>query len=419
MDFTDTPQEAEFRAEARAWLDATAERRAYPGETWKARYGEADGLARAKAWQATKHAAGFAAVTWSTEYGGRGGTPIQQVIYNQEEARFLVPRGYFEIGLGMCIPTLHAYATEAQKQRYTPKALAGEEIWCQLFSEPAAGSDLAGLRTRSVRDGGDWVINGQKIWTSGAHFADWGIIVTRSDPRAPKHKGLTFFFLDMHSPGIEVRRIKQVSGASNFNEVYFTDVRVPDSQRLGAVGQGWGVSITTLMNERLAVGDVAGPDFDEIFALARAVELPDGPAIRNAAVRERLAEWYVRQQGLRYTRFRTMTALSRGETPGPEASIAKIVSASKLQEIATFAMDLQDMGGVVLDPTQVPMRAAFQDALLYSPGGRIAGGTDEILRNIIAERVLGLPADVRVDKELPFDELPSGSAAEGPRPARR
>jgi alkylation response protein AidB-like acyl-CoA dehydrogenase len=419
MDFNDTKDEAAFRAEARAWLERTAERRTYPGETWKARYGEADGLARAKEFQAKKHAAGFAAITWATEYGGRGGTPIQQVIYNQEESRVLVPRGYFEIGLGMCIPTLHAYATEAQKQRYTPKALAGEEIWCQLFSEPAAGSDLAGLRTRSVKDGSDWIINGQKIWTSGAHFADYGIIVTRSDPKAPKHKGLTFFFLDMHSPGIEVRRIKQVSGASNFNEVYFTDVRVPDTQRLGAVGQGWGVSITTLMNERLAVGDVAGPDFDEIFALARAVELPDGPAIKNAAVRERLADWFVRQQGLRYTRFRTMTALSRGETPGPEASIAKVVSASKLQEIAGFAMDLEDMGGAVLDPALAPMRAVFQEALLYSPGGRIAGGTDEILRNIIAERVLGLPADVRIDKELPFDELPSGSAAPGPGARKR
>jgi alkylation response protein AidB-like acyl-CoA dehydrogenase len=418
MDFTDTPSEAQFRAEARAWLERTAERRAYPGENWKARYGEADGLTRAKDFQAKKAAAGFAAITWANEYGGRGGTPIQQVIYNQEEARFLVPRGYFEIGLGMCIPTLHAYATEAQKQRYTPKALSGEEIWCQLFSEPAAGSDLAGLRTRSLRDGSDWVINGQKIWTSGAHFADWGIIVTRSDPKAPKHKGLTFFFLDMHSPGIEVRRIKQVSGASNFNEVYFTDVRVPDAQRLGAVGQGWGVSITTLMNERLAVGDVAGPDFDEVFALARAVELPEGPAIRNAAVRERLADWYVRQQGLRFTRFRTMTALSRGETPGPEASIAKVVSASKLQEIASFAMDLQDMGGALLDPGLSPMRAAFQEALLAAPGARIAGGTDEILRNIIAERVLGLPADVRVDKELPFDELPTGNAAGGRAPRR-
>jgi len=415
MDFNDSPQEAEFRREARAWPEVNAERRTYPGETWKARYGETDGLARPKAWQAKKHAAGLAAITWANEYGGRGGTPIQQVVYNQEEARFLVPRGYFEIGLGMCIPTLHAYATEAQKQRYTPRALAGEEVWCQLFSEPAAGSDLAGLRTRSVKDGADWVINGQKIWTSGAHFADWGIIVTRSDPRAPKHKGLTFFFLDMRSPGIEVRRIKQVSGASNFNEVYFTDVRVPDTQRLGAVGQGWGVSITTLMNERLAVGDVAGPDFDEVFALARATELPDGPAIENAAVRERLADWYVRQQGLRYTRFRTMTALSRGETPGPEAAIAKVVSASKLQEIASFALDLQDMGGVMLDTTESPMRAAFQEALLSAPGARIAGGTDEILRNIIAERVLGLPADVRVDKELPFDELPTGSAAERPR----
>ena len=419
MDFTDTLSEAAFRAEARAWLERTAERRAYPGETWKARYGEAEGLARAKDFQAKKHAAGFAAITWATEYGGRGGTAIQQVIYNQEESRVLVPRGYFEIGLGMCIPTLHAYATEAQKQRYTPAALRGEEVWCQLFSEPGAGSDLAGLRTRSVRDGDHWVVNGQKIWTSGAHWADMAILVTRSDPKAPKHKGLTFFFLDMHAPGIEVRRIKQVSGASNFNEVYFTDVRVPDTQRLGAVGQGWGVSITTLMNERLAVGDVAGPDFDEIFALARAVELPDGPAIKNAAVRERLADWYVRQQGLRYTRFRTMTALSRGETPGPEASIAKVVSASKLQEIAGFAMDLEDMGGAVLDPALAPMRAAFQEALLYSPGGRIAGGTDEILRNIIAERVLGLPADVRVDKELPFDEVPSGSAAPAPGARKR
>ncbi len=408
MDFNDTPEEAAFRAEARAWLEKDAERRRYPGVTWRARYSEAEGLARAKDFQARKAAAGLAAITWPVEYGGRGGSAMEQVIYNQEEARFFVPRGYFEIGLGMCIPTLLTYATEEQKRRYAPKALAGEEIWCQLFSEPAAGSDLAGLRTRSTREGSDWVINGQKIWTSGAHFCDYGIIVTRSDPRAPKHKGLTFFFLDMKSPGIEVRRIKQVSGGSNFNEVYFSDVRVPDRQRLGAIGQGWGVSITTLMNERLAVGDVAGPDFDEIFALARAVELEDGPAIANAAVRERLADWYVRQQGLRYTKFRTMTALSRGQTPGPEASIGKIVSAGKLQEIAAFALDLLDMGGSVTDPALAPMRAAFQEAFLYSPGSRIAGGTDEILRNIIAERVLGLPPDIRVDKDLPFQDLPTG-----------
>ena len=397
-----------FRAEARGWLEANAERR-QGFETWTGRYGETDGLKRAKDFQARKAAAGFAAITWPVEYGGRGLAPISQVIWSQEEARFFVPRGFFEIGLGMCIPTLMAYGTEADKKRYVPKALAGEEIWCQLFSEPAAGSDLAGLRTRSVKSGDTWTINGQKIWTSGAHFCDWGVIVTRSDPKVPKHKGLTYFFLDMHSPGIEVRRIKQISGGSNFNEVYFTDVQVPDAQRLGRVGEGWGVSITTLMNERLAVGDVRGPDFEELFTLATTLELEDGPAIRDAAVRERLADWYVRQQGLRYTRFRTMTALSRGETPGPEASIAKVVSASKLQEIASFAMDLQDMGGAVLDPAVAPMRAAFQEALLAAPGARIAGGTDEILRNIIAERVLGLPADVRVDKELPFDELPSGA----------
>jgi alkylation response protein AidB-like acyl-CoA dehydrogenase len=408
VNFDDTPEQAAFRSDARAFLERTAEPKRGAFETWRSRYGEEEGLRRARDWQRQKADAGLAAITWPREYGGRGGSQIEQVIYAQEESRFFVPRGYYEIGLGMCIPTLMAYGTEAQKQRHVAPALRGEEIWCQLFSEPAAGSDLAGLRTRSVRDGDHWVLNGQKIWTSGAHFCDFGIIVTRSDPSAPKHKGLTFFFLDMRSPGVEVRRIRQISGGSNFNEVYFTDVRVPDAQRLGKVGQGWGVSITTLMNERLAVGEVAGPDFEEVFALARSIELEDGPAIRNAAVRERLADWYVRQQGLRYTRFRTMTALSRGETPGPEASITKVVSASKLQEIASFAMDLMDTGGAVLEPDAMPMRAAFQEALLYSPGGRIAGGTDEILRNIIAERVLGLPADVRVDKDLPFEKLPTG-----------
>jgi alkylation response protein AidB-like acyl-CoA dehydrogenase len=231
--------------------------------------------------------------------------------------------------------------------------------------------------------------------------------VARSDPKAPKHKGLTFFFLSMRSPGIETRRIKQISGASHFNEVYFTDVRIPDRQRLGGVGGGWGVAITTLMNERVTSGEMRGPDFDEIFALARRVQLEDGPAIRDASVRERLADFYVKTQGIRLTRFRTMTALSRGETPGPENSIGKLVNAPKAQEIASFAMDLLDMGGVMMDKDLAPMRAAFQEALLSTPGSRIAAGTDEILRNIIAERVLGLPQDVRVDRELPFDQLPT------------
>ncbi len=407
MDFSDTPQEAAFRAEARAWLENHAEPKRAQFETWQTRYGEAEGLTRAKHYQLRKAEAGFAGITWPKEYGGRGGTPIQQVIWTQEETEYLAPRGYFEIGLGMCMPTLFAYGTEEQKRRYAPRALTGDEIWCQLFSEPGAGSDLAGLRTRSVRDGDSWVVNGQKIWTSGAHRADWGILVTRSDPARPKHKGLTFFFLDMHSAGIEIRRIKQISGASNFNEVYFTDVRIPDTQRLGAVGQGWGVAITTLMNERLTSGELRGPDWDELFTLARNVELEHGPALADPAVRERLADWYVRRQGLRWGRFRVMTALSRGETPGPENSIGKLVAAVQAQDIAAFALDLLDMGGAVSDPDLAPMRAAFQENLLASPGSRIAAGTDEILKNIIAERVLGLPADVRLDKDLPFSELRS------------
>ena len=412
MDFNDTPAEAAFRAEVRRFLDANASPKSPTEPAYRNRYipdaNMAESLTRAKRWQAMKADAGLAAITWPKQWGGRGGTPLEQVIYNQEEANYVVPRGVFEIGLGMCIPTMMTYAAPEQLERHVRPALRGEEIWCQLFSEPSAGSDLAGLRTRAERDGDDWIINGQKIWTSGAHFADYGIIVVRTDPDVPKHLGLTFFFLDMKSPGIEVRRIKQISGTSNFNEVFFTDVRVPDSQRLGKVGDGWKVSLTTLMNERLAVGDAPGPDFDDIFALARTLELDDGPAIRNPAVRERLADWYVKTQGLKYTKFRTMTALSRGQTPGPEASIAKLVSASKLQEIASYGIDLMGMAGAVMDPETAPVEGWFQEALLYAPALRIAGGSDEILRNIIAERVLGLPGDIRVDKDVPFKALKTG-----------
>jgi len=409
MDFADTPTEAEFRAEVRAWLTANAERRE-PGMVFKSKYGSDDLVGQAKIWQAKKHEAGFSGITMPKKFGGRGGSAMEQVIYNQEEAEFVAPRGVYEIGLGMCIPTMLTYATDAQKSRYAPPALKGEEVWCQLFSEPSAGSDVAGLRTRSTRDGDDWVINGQKIWTSGAHFCDYGIIVTRSDPNAPKHKGLTFFFLDMKSPGIEVKRIKQISGTSNFNEVFFTDVRVPDSQRLGKVGEGWRVSITTLMNERLAVGQVPAPDFDEIFQLSRILDLEDGPAINNAQVRENLAKWYVEMQGLKLTKFRTISALSQGETPGPESSITKVVSASKRQEIAMFGVDMMESGGVIIDDAMQPMQGMFQEAALSSAGSRIAGGTDEILRNIIAERVLGLPQDIRVDKEVAFSDVPTGES---------
>ena len=407
MDFNDTAEEAKFRAEVRAWLEANAK----PKDPNKARAGrsnkaEADRLASARVWQAKKAEAGLAAITWPTEFGGLGGTPIQSVIYSQEESNFEVPGGFFDIGLGMCIPTMMAWATKEQNERFVKPALYGEEIWCQLFSEPSAGSDVAGLRTKAERDGDDWVINGQKVWTSGAHYCDYGIIVTRSDPTAPKHKGLTFFFLDMKSPGIEVRPIKQISGESNFNEVFFTDVRVPDSQRLGDVGEGWKVALTTLMNERLAIGQGSGVDYTELLKLARQTELETGPAIKDANVRERLADWYVETQGLKYTKFRTLTALSKGETPGPESSIGKIVSGPKMQDLASFAMDLQGQGGILQGDQDAEMNAAFQNQWMWGAGYRIAGGTDEILRNIVSEQVLGLPQDIRVDKKVPFNELP-------------
>ncbi len=341
---------------------------------------------------------------------GRGLEPIYTVIYQMEEANYIVPRGYFEIGLGMAAPVLMAFATEEQKERYVPKMTRGEEIWCQLFSEPIAGSDLAGLRTSVRRDGDEWVVNGQKVWTSGAYYSDYAILVARHDPSVAKHKGLTYFFLDMHSPGIEVRRIKSIPGRSNFCEVFFTDVRVPDAQRLGEVGQGWEVAVTTLMHERLAIGQVGGAGFDEIFALAQEIPMNDGTAVDDSAVRDKLADWYVTTQGLKYTRYRTLTALSRGDMPGPEASIGKIVSASQAQKIASFAMELLDMGGVVDARDETVAGALFQQSYLSSPGSRIAGGTDEILRNIIAERVLGLPPDIRVDKGIPYNEVPSGAS---------
>ncbi len=406
MDFNDTPKEAEFRAAARAFLEANA---TLTTEAPQQHETEAEQVERGKAWQQLKQENGWACLNWPKEYGGRDASPIELIIWNQEESRYDVPTGPFAIGLGMCGPTMIAYASEDQKREHLPRMAAGQDIWCQLFSEPAAGSDLAGLRTRAERDGDDWVVNGQKIWTSGAHYSDWGILVTRTDPSVAKHKGLTFFFLNMHSPGVEVRPIKQISGGANFNEVYFTDVRIPDAQRLGEVGQGWGVSLTTLMNERLAVGNAGGADVADLFELASKTDLDGEPAINNAAVREKLADWYCQTSGLKFTNYRTISALSRGATPGPENSIVKVISATKMQDIGSFGLDLMDMGGILNDVPMDPANLIFQQNFMGAPGYRIAGGTDEILRNIIAERVLGMPQDIRVDKNVPFSEVPTSN----------
>jgi alkylation response protein AidB-like acyl-CoA dehydrogenase len=414
MNFDDTPEEAAFRATARAWIEANAPKE-LEAELKGGGFGNnglksVDPIQVAKAWQKKKAEAGWACLHWPKEYGGRGATPIERVIWGQEEGVYGALSGLFIIGHGMCGPTVMAWADEATKERLLPPLASGEHIWCQLFSEPAGGSDLAGLRTAAVpaTDGsGDWIINGQKIWTSGAQHSDYGIVITRTDPTVAKHKGLTMFWLSMKTPGIEIRPIKQANGQSGFNEVYFTDVRIPDSQRLGAVGQGWSVSLTTLMNERLSIGSGMPTGFPELFDFCMNLQTEDGLAIDDRSVRSRLAGYAVKASGLKYTGMRAISALSKGETPGPENSIGKLVAGATMQELAMYALDLQGQGGVVSDPDKAAAGARFQQMLLRSPATRVEGGTDEILRNIIAERVLGLPGDIRVDKDVAFKDIPT------------
>ncbi|HKS19958.1 MAG TPA: acyl-CoA dehydrogenase [Bradyrhizobium sp.] len=411
MNFDDTAQEAEFRSVARKWIDANApkelEEELSKSSQGRIQLAKHDMLKVGKAWQKKKAEGGWACLHWPKEYGGRGATPIERVIWQQEEGVYGRLTQAFEIGEGMCGPTVMAFGSEDDKRRYLPKLASGEEVWCQLFSEPAGGSDLAGLRTRAEKKGDNWIVNGQKIWTSGAHYSDYGLLITRTDPNVPKHKGLTMFFLDMKSKGIEVRPIKQANAMQEFNEVYFTDVVIPDSQRLGAVGDGWNVSLTTLMNERMSIGSRVANGFPEMFEFCTNFMTENGPAIDDRATRSRLASWAVKASGLKYTSYRALSALSKGERPGPENSIGKLVAGAMLQDIAAYAMDLEGAAGALIDDSDEVARGQFQKMLLSSPALRIAGGTDEILRNIIAERVLGLPGDVRVDKDVPFNKIPT------------
>ena len=411
MNFDDTAQEAVFRAEACQWIVANApkelEAELSKSSLGRIRLQKRDIVEVAKAWQKKKFDAGWACLHWPKEYGGRGASAIERVIWQQEEGVYGKLTQPFQIGEGMCGPTVMAFASEAHKRRYLPKLASGEEVWCQLFSEPAGGSDVAGLRTRAERKGDDWIVNGQKIWTSGAHYSDYGLLITRTDPNVPKHKGLTMFFLDMKSRGVEVRPIKQANGMQEFNEVYFTDVVIPDHQRLGAVGAGWNVSLTTLMNERMSIGARLATGFPEMFEFCSSLMTEDGLAIDDRAVRSKLASWAVKASGLKYTSYRAISALSKGERPGPENSIGKLVAGSMLQDIAMYAMDLEGPAGALTSADEEVTHGQFQQMLLSSPSMRIAGGTDEILRNIIAERVLGLPGDIRVDKDVPFNKIPT------------
>jgi len=412
MDFNDSPEEAAYRAKVRTWLDANATLKD-PNASKANMLDEAEGdlIEKAKAWQARKTEEGWACLRWPREYGGQDASTMESVIFGQEEGRYDLPPSIYGIGHGMLGPTIMAHGTDEQKERFLPSMVKGEEIWCQLFSEPDAGSDLAGLKTSAVKDGDDWIINGQKIWTTGAQYCKWGMLVARTDTSAAKHAGLTYFIVDMEAPGIEIRPIKQMNGQSGFNEVFFTDVRTPDTNRLGAEGDGWRVAITTLMNERSSIGGSmgGGGGIKDLINLAKNVELSGRPAIEDGGVRRRIADFAVRRSGLKYTGQRGLSALSQGQTPGPEASIGKLVAAIMGLEMGAFGMELQGAAGVLSgddslgDPT-------WQNLYMSMPGLRLAGGTDEILRNIISERVLGMPGEPRIDKGMPFKDIPTGAA---------
>ena len=289
-----------------------------------------------------------------------------------------------------------------------PPAIRGDKIWCQLFSEPSSGSDSAGLRTAAVKAGDGWVINGQKVWNSGAQIADYGMIIARTDPDVPKHKGLTAFWLDMKTPGVEVRPIKMMSGDNELNEVFLTDVRIADAQRVGEVGGGWKVIISTLMNERAALGSGTGLSWRDVMKLAKQVPSWDGTALDDPAFREWLADLYVDAEAIRLLSFRTLTSLSKGTAPGPEGSAGKLLWSGLAQNLSSQAVDILDHAGLMDSPDEALANGAFQHRFLWAPGLRLGGGTDEIMKNIIAERVLGLPGDARVDKNVPFREIPRG-----------
>lgn len=409
MDFDDSPSEAQFRTECRTWLDAHASLKVRPDDYFAPHLKPAERMQAAREWQAKKAAAGFGAITWPTALGGRGGTPMQELIWRQEEGKYNVPTSFFNVSLGMVIPSVMAHANETVRSAYISPALTGQHLWCQLLSEPGAGSDLGMVRTRAERctDGREgWILNGQKVWTSLAQFAEFGLVLTRTDPSVPKFEGLTTFFVDMKSPGITVRPIRQAGGESEFNEVFLENVFVPDSQRVGQVGNGWKVTLTGLMSERLSIGGVMPAELWRTLAeQMRDAQFMGQSAIQDGRMRERLAELYMNAQGLWLLQCRALTALSKGKEPGPEMSGAKNVAAQTLQKFSYFAIDLQGERGV-LAASELGERFALVERLWFgSAGMRIAGGTDEIVKNSIGERVLGLAPEPRTDKGVAFSDL--------------
>jgi alkylation response protein AidB-like acyl-CoA dehydrogenase len=394
VDLNDTPEQAAYRAEVRAWIEQN--KADAPSE--RGRGDEEAAVAAHRAWQRKLAEAGFVGVTWPAEHGGQGKGPLHQVVINQEIARAGVPGILDAIGVGMLGPTLIAHGSDEQKQRYLAPMLHADEVWCQLFSEPAAGSDLAGIQSRAKQqDDGSWRLSGQKVWTTNAQFAAYGLLLARTDPDAHKHKGLTMFVVPMDAEGVTIRPLRQISGEPEFNEVFFDDVRLDPGSEVGPVNGGWGVALTTLMFERLTIG--AGSEGMGYRADRFAAAIASDPAAaKDPEVRARFGELATELLALRFTGYRLLTAISRGQIPGPEAGMGKITAVNG-------AIAAGDLIADVLGPEALDPDSEWSYLISFLPGLKSAGGTEEILRNTVGERVLGLPPEPRLDKGIPFSEL--------------
>jgi alkylation response protein AidB-like acyl-CoA dehydrogenase len=391
MDFNFTPEDEAFRKELRAWLDKNTPDHPI-SETEGFFEEDEDDWKRRVAWFKKLHSGGWVGIDWPKEYGGRGATILQTIVYHQELGRARAPLPYIGSGTSLIGPTLMHWGTEEQKKRFIPKILSADEIWCQGYSEPNAGSDLASLQTRAVEDGDDFVVNGSKIWTSSAQYADWIFLLVRTDPAAPKHKGISYLLVDMHSPGVTVHPLIQMTGAKGFNQVFFEDVRVPKKNLVGEKNQGWQVAITTLMFERTGGGGGGGGQMRELVKLAKTVQRDGRPAWDDSSVRQKVAEFYCESEALKYTGYRQLTRRLKGLPPGPEGSMMKLCGSELNLRIYMFAMEL--LGSYSQVEYKAPMaidHGKWLYRMLAARGMTIAAGSNQIQHNIIGERVLGLP----------------------------
>jgi len=394
VDLNDTQEQAEYRVKVRAWLDE--HKAAAPPRTAEGQDEQAYLTAR-RGWQGQLAEGGLAGVTWPKELGGQGLGPIEQVIVNQEVGEAGVPGILDVIGIGMLGPCLIVHGSDEQKGRYLAPMLHGDEVWCQMFSEPAAGSDLAAVQTRAKEVDGGFVMNGQKVWTTNAQFASYGLVLARTDPEVPKHKGLTMFILPMDAEGVTIRGLRQISGEAEFNEVFMDDVKLGPEMVVGGVGNGWGTALTVLMYERLTIGLGSEGFGYRADRFAEALS-QDEAARKDPYVRKQLGEISTELLAIRFLGYRTLTALAKGQIPGPESGLAKVTTVNAAVAAGDLITD-------VIGPEALDEHSEWAYMTSFLPGLKSAGGTESILRNTIGERVLGLPPEPRLDKGIPFSEL--------------